>query len=94
MNINRMKADQIKRQMELQAAQHNQPLHAQHITMNCAYVDATADAITDAVQKEIGQEIEKQMKSGKVAIEVDKASVKTAKKAIDDLLAPLRNFFK
>ena len=94
MDINRIKAAQIKHQMELQAAQRNQPLHAQHIALNCAYVDATADAITDAVQKEIGQEVEKQLKSRKVAIEVDKASAKTAKKAIDDLLAPLRNFFK
>ncbi len=76
----------------------NQPMHAIHVKEYCDYADAAANAAASDVQQQlkpqIEQEVARQMKAGKVQIEVDKASFKTAQKAISDLLAPLRGWFK
>lgn len=84
--------------MQLQAMADDQPMHAQHIQQYCDYADAAASAAASDVQQQLTPEIEKevsrQMKAGKVAVEVDKASVKRVQKAIDDMFAPLRNWFK
>lgn len=46
--------------------------------------------IPAAVQQEVG----KQFAGNKVQIEVDKQSMKKAQKAIDELLSPLKKWFK
>lgn len=43
-----------------------------------------------AVQKEVG----KQLAGNKVQVEIDKQSMKKAQKAIDELLSPLKKWFK
>ena len=46
--------------------------------------------IPAAVQKEVG----KQLAGKKVQVEIDKQSMKKAQKAIDELLSPLKKWFK
>lgn len=43
-----------------------------------------------AVQKEVG----KQLAGNKVQVEIDKQSMKKVQKAIDELLSPLKKWFK
>ena len=46
--------------------------------------------IPAAVQKEVG----KQLAGNKVQVEIDKQSMKKAQKAIEDVFAPLKKWFK
>ena len=56
--------------------------------------DGAAEEVTQenpaAVQKEVG----KQLACNKVQVEIDKQSMKKAQKAIDELLSPLKKWFK
>ena len=74
------------------------PQHQQHVREFCDYADAIARGEAEEVREEIPltvrKEVQKQMNSRKVEIEVDKASVKTAKAVIDDLGKYIRNMFK
>ena len=60
--------------------------------------DAVAEGAAEEAKRDIPplvrDEVQKQMSSRKIEIEVDKQSVKKAQKAIDDLLLPLKRFFK
>ena len=98
MNMNRLKAESIKHQMQVQAQLDNQPAHAQHVIHTCDYADATAAAAAEDIKAQLTAQIEKevlkQMQSGKVSVEVDKASVKSVQKAIMDAFSPLRKWMK
>ena len=76
----------------------NHPAHARHVDQYCAYADATAEAAAETVRQKVNTQIEqevlKQMKSGRVSIEVDKASVKSVQKAIMDAFSPLKKWMK
>lgn len=92
MNMNKLA---IRHVMEMSAAyDHNNPYHAEHIRDFCDYADAAAEEVMEelplAVQKEVG----KQLAGNKVQVEIDKQSMKKAQKAIDELLTPLKKWFK
>ena len=99
MNVNRARAAMIRHSMQMNAAlSSDNPYHGQHIQQFCEYADAVADGAAEEVKRDIPplvrDEVQKQMSSRKIEIEVDKQSVKKAQKAIDDLLLPLKKFFK
>lgn len=98
MNANLARASMIRHTMNLQSQLEGNPQHNQHIREFCGYADAVARGEADEVREEIpatvGKEVQKQMESRKVQIEVDKASVRTAKAVIDDLTKSIRNLFK
>ena len=74
------------------------PYHGQHIQQFCEYADAVAEGAADDIKKEIPaavkDEVHKQLTSRKVEIEIDKQSMKKAQKAIEDVFAPLKKWFK
>ena len=98
MNANLARASMFRHVMALESQLEGNPQHNQHIREFCSYADAVAKGEADEVREEIPstvqQEVQKQMDSRKVQIEVDKASVKTAKAVIDDLTKSIRNLFK
>ena len=74
------------------------PYHGQHIQQFCEYADAVAEGAAEDIKKEIPaaikDEVHKQLTSRKVEIEIDKQSMKKAQKAIEDVFAPLKKWFK
>ena len=74
------------------------PYHGQHIQQFCEYADAVAEGAAEDIKKEIPaavkDEVHKQLNSHKVEIEIDKQSMKKAQKAIEDVFAPLKKWFK
>ena len=74
------------------------PYHGQHIQQFCEYADAVAEGAAEDIKKEIPaavkDEVHKQLISRKVEIEIDKQSMKKAQKAIEDVFAPLKKWFK
>ena len=74
------------------------PYHGQHIQQFCEYADAVAEGAAEDIKKEIPaavkDEVHKQLTSRKVEIEIDKQSMKKAQKAIEDIFAPLKKWFK
>ena len=74
------------------------PYHGQHIQQFCEYADAVAEGAAEDVKKEIPaavkDEVHKQLTSRKVEVEIDKQSLKKAQKAIEDVFAPLKKWFK
>ena len=99
MNYNRARASAIKHTMQFSAAMDsNNPYHGQHIQQFCEYADAVAEGAAEDVKKEIPDavkdEVHKQLTSRKVEIEIDKQSMKKAQKAIEDVFAPLKKWFK
>ena len=99
MNYNRARASAIKHTMQFSAAMdNNNPYHGHHIQQFCEYADAVAEGAAEDVKKEIPDavkdEVHKQLTSRKVEIEIDKQSMKKAQKAIEDVFAPLKKWFK
>ena len=99
MNMNRARASAIKHGMQISAAMSSEnPYHGMHIQQFCEYADAVAEGAADDVKKEIPaavkDEVHKQLTSRKVEIEIDKQSMKKAQKAIEDVFAPLKKWFK
>ena len=85
--------------MEMGAVYDNSnPYHAQHIRQFCDYAEAVADGAAEEVMQEIPaavqKEVGKQLAGNKVQVEIDKQSMKKAQKAIDELLSPLKKWFK
>ena len=74
------------------------PYHGQHIQQFCEYADAVAEGAAEDIKNEIPaavkDEVHKQLTSRKVEIEIDKQSMKKAQKAIEDVFAPLKKWFK
>ena len=74
------------------------PYHGQHIQQFCEYADAVVEGAAEDIKKEIPaavkDEVYKQLTSRKVEIEIDKQSMKKAQKAIEDVFAPLKKWFK
>ena len=74
------------------------PYHGQHIQQFCEYADTVAEGAAEDIKKEIPaavkDEVHKQLTSRKVEIEIDKQSMKKAQKAIEDIFAPLKKWFK
>lgn len=74
------------------------PYHGQHIQQFCEYADAVAEGAAEDIKKEIPaavkDEVHKQLTSRKIEIEIDKQSMKKAQKAIEDVFAPLKKWFK
>lgn len=74
------------------------PYHGQHIQQFCEYADAVAEGAAEDIKKEIPaavkDEVHKQLTSRKVEIEIDNQSMKKAQKAIEDVFAPLKKWFK
>ena len=74
------------------------PYHGQHIQQFCEYADAVAEGAAEDIKKEIPavvkDEVHKQLTIRKVEIEIDKQSMKKAQKAIEDVFAPLKKWFK
>ena len=99
MNINKARAAMIRHSMQMNAAlSSDNPYHGQHIQQFCEYAYAVSEGAAEEDKRDIPPlvlyEVQKQMSSRKIEIEVDKQSVKKSQKAIDDLLLPLKRFFK
>ena len=92
MNMNKLA---LRHSMELSAAfDSNNPYHAQHIRDLCNYADAAAEEVMEEIPLAVQKEVGKQLAGNKVQVEIDKQSMKKAQKAIDEMLAPLRKWFK
>ena len=99
MNYNKARASALKHTMQMSAAMSSDnPYHGQHIQQFCEYADAVAEGAAEDIKKEIPNavkdEVHKQLTSRKVEIEIDKQSMKKAQKAIEDVFAPLKKWFK
>ena len=99
MNMNRARASAIKHSMQMSAAMSSDnPYHGRHIQQFCEYADAVAEGAAEDIKKDIPDavkdEVHKQLSGRKVEIEIDKQSLKKAQKAMDDLFAPLKKWFK
>ena len=99
MNMNRARASALRHSMQLGAAMgSDNPYHGLHIQQFCDYAEAVAEGAAEDVKREIPDavkdEVHKQLSSRKVEIEIDKQSLKKAQKAMDDLFAPLKKWFK
>ena len=99
MNVNKMRASALRHAMEMGSQlDHNNPYHTQHIRDFCDYAEAVADGAAEEVMQEIPaavqKEVGKQLACNKVQVEIDKQSMKKAQKAIDELLSPLKTWFK
>ena len=95
MNLNRARASAIKHSMQMSAAMSSDnPYHGQHIQQFCEYADAVAEDVKKDIPDAVKDEVHKQLSGRKVEIEIDKQSLKKAQKAMDDLFAPLKKWFK
>ena len=99
MNYNKARASMLKHNMQMSAAfGSDNPYHGQHIQQFCEYADAVAEGAAEDIKKEspaaVKDEVHKQLTSRKVEIEIDKQSMKKAQKAIEDVFAPLKKWFK
>ena len=74
------------------------PYHGQHIQQFCEYADAVAEGAAEDIKKEIPaavkDEVKKQLSSNQVEVVIEKQSLKKAQKAIEDVFAPLKKWFK
>ncbi len=92
MNMNKLA---IRYAMEMSAvANGGNPYHAQHIRQFCDYADAAAEEVMEEIPVAVQKEVGKQLAGNKVQVEVDKQCMKKAQKAIDELLSPLKKWFK
>ena len=90
-----MSKQAIRHAMEMGAVYDNSnPYHAQHIRQFCDYADAAAGEVMEELPQAVQKEVGKQLAGNKVQVEIDKQSMKKAQKAIDELLSPLKKWFK
>ena len=90
-----MSKEAIRHIMEMGAAVNGgNPYHALHIHQFCNYADAAAEEVMEELPQAVQKEVGKQLSGNKVQVEIDKQSMKKAQKAIDELLSPLKKWFK
>ena len=90
-----MSKEAIRHIMEMDAAVNGgNPYHALHIHQFCNYADAAAEEVMQEIPTAVQKEVGKQLAGNKVQVEIDKQSMKKAQKAIDELLSPLKKWFK
>ena len=99
MNVSKDYANAKRTMMRVRGAMtSDNPYHNQHIEDFCDYADAIAKGEAQDVREEVPgivqQQIQKEMASRKVQIEIDKQSARKAKAVIDDFAKHLRNIFK
>lgn len=99
MNVNKCNANLKRQTMRIKGAfTSDNPYHNQHIEDFCDYADAVAKGEAQEVREEVPglvhQEVQKEMASKKIRVEVDKESARKAKAVFDDFAKSLRNLFK
>ena len=95
MNSNLMRANMQRHAMQMKNALNGEnPNHTPHIQEFCDYADAVSLGRAEEVKEQLPSMVQQVLDSNKVKVEVDKKSVRQAKKTIDDLFKHLQRVFR